>query len=91
MAGGMEFSFAVFPEPAALIKPTKGTFYDPTLRKDSKLMQVVAFDDLYISINGLFNSKSKGFAGIPTVAKNIYNPGQGSLFAFQHRKGAGLV
>lgn len=38
-------SFAVFPKSAAFIKPAKGTFYDPSLRNNSKSMKFIAFNN----------------------------------------------
>ena len=64
LQAGIEFAFAVFPEPAALFQPSEGSFDDPALGQHSKCMQFIALDDLDRCLQALHHPISEGLPGV---------------------------
>ena len=71
----MKGSLAVFPKPAALIKPGKSSFHDPAFRENYELMQFVALDDLNICTNCSFDMLCKRLTHISTITKEFNDTG----------------
>jgi hypothetical protein len=45
LQAGIEFPFAVIPQPSALFQPSEGAFYDPAFGQHRKGVQLIALDD----------------------------------------------
>ena len=73
LQAGIEFSFAVFPEPAALFQPTEGTFDDPAFRQHGKGMQFIALDDLDGGFQTLRYAIGEGLAGVAAIDQHAFN------------------
>ena len=70
---GIEFAFAVLPEPSALFQPSEGAFDDPAFGQYRKGVQFVALDDLHCSIQPLFDAVRKRLSGVSTIDQHAFN------------------
>lgn len=87
----MEFLLTIFPESTAFIKPAKSSLDDPTLWKDLKFVQIIAFDNFDIRTEELLDTISKGLAHIPAITKDIYNARQRRTAELYHFYSTSLV
>ena len=71
---GVEFSFAVLPEPSALFQPSEGAFDDPAFGQHSEGMQFIAFADLHGSVQSLFDAVREWLSGVSTIDRHAFNP-----------------
>lgn len=69
---GIEFSFAVFPQAAIFLQPSKAAFDDPALGYDLKSVQLAALGDLHGNAlaQRFTYSLSEGLACIATISQN---------------------
>ena len=71
MQAGVEFAFAVFPEPAAFVEPGEGAFDNPAFGNDSKLMEFIAFGTLNSRAKYLKGRRGEGLAGSAAIGKHV--------------------
>ena len=73
LQAGIEFAFAVLPEPSALFQPSEGAFDDPAFGQYSKGVQFVALDDLHGSVQSLFDAVRKRLSGVSAIDQHAFN------------------
>ena len=61
---GIDFPFAVFPEPSALFRPCEEAFDAPAFGQHRKGAQLIAFDNLNSSFQALLCAISEGLSGV---------------------------
>jgi len=64
---GIDFPFAVLPEPSALFQPSEGASDDPAFGQHYKGMQFIAFDDLNGGFQAILYAISEGLADVTAV------------------------
>jgi len=67
LQAGIEFAFAVFPEPSALFQPSEAAFNDPTFGQHHKGVQFIALDHLHGCLQPLHHAVGKGFARVAAI------------------------
>ena len=72
---GVEFSFAVLPEPSALFQPSKGAFDDTAFGQHSEGMQFIAFADLHGSVQSLFDAVREWLSGVTVAGETSRSAG----------------
>ncbi len=88
LQAGIEFSFAVFPESAALFEPCEGSFDDPSLRHDLEGVELVAFGDLDRCAKLVRHRVGERFAGVAAIDQHALNRFQVVRAALEGGQGA---
>jgi len=73
LQAGIEFSFAVLPEPSALFQPREGAFDDPAFGQHDKGMQFIALDYLNGGFQALPHTVRKGLTRIAAIDQHAFN------------------
>ena len=81
LQAGIEFSFAVLPEPSALFQPSEGTFDNPAFGQHRKGVQFIALDDLNGGFQALHYAIGEGLAGVATIDQHAFHSFQIRLAA----------
>ena len=91
LQAGIELSFAVLPEAAALLQPGEGPLYHPAFRQHYESVQFIAFHHFHRGSQQVQHRRGKGLPGVSAVNHHILHPAQVYPALFQHRQGPGPV
>ena len=67
LQAGIEFAFAVLPQPSTLFQPSEAAFNDPAFGQHHKGVQFIAFDHLHRCLQPLHHAVGKGFARVAAI------------------------
>jgi hypothetical protein len=73
LQAGIEFPFAVLPEPSALFQPPEGAFNDPAFGQHRKGVEFIALDDLNGGFQALLYTISEGLPGLAAIDQHAFN------------------
>jgi len=76
LQAGIEFPFAVLPEPSAFFQPSEGAFDDPSFGQDDKSVQFIALDDLDGGFQTLFYAIGERLAGVAAINQHAFHSRQ---------------
>ena len=71
MQAGIELSFAVLPEPAALLQPGERPLHHPSLRQHHEGVQFVAFHHFHRGSQQASHPSSKGLPGVAPIHQHV--------------------
>ena len=85
LQAGVEFAFAVFPQPSVFLQPGEAAFDHPALGYHLEPVQLATLGDLHGNplAQDVLYAFGKWFSGITAVAQQAFYLPQGRLAAFQ--------
>jgi len=87
LQAGIEFSFAVLPEPSALFQPSEESFNHPAFGQDDKSVQFIALDHLNRGLQPLHHAVGKRLAGVAAIDQNAFHSRQIRFAAVDRMQG----
>ena len=73
LQAGIEFPFAVLPQPAALFQPSEGAFDDSAFGQHYKCMRFIALDDLHGGFQALLYVTGELLPGVAAIDRHAFN------------------
>ena len=73
LQAGIEFPFAVLPQPSAFFQPPERAFDDPAFGQHHKGVQFIALDHLNGGVQALFYTIRERLAGVAAINQHAFH------------------